>query len=425
MTKVLGLAVAFALSATLASCASLETPSLDVTQDAGTTMLSAERLEVLEDQFRRRVESGEAPGYVMMIATGDEIVFRSTMGLRDIENEAPLQEDTKFRIASMTKPVTAVAILTLLERGDLQLSDPVSDYIPEIGNMRVRNPDGTLVDPDRDITIRDLLTHTSGIGYRFDDTSELGQAYNEAAPYQKADTLEEATSIIASQSLYFSPGGRFFYSYSTDILGRVIEVVAGEPFNDYLDRVIFTPLGMSDTGFNLPDTDRDRTAIVYMQQDDGSLSPTPGDVFGDPFEATTWPSGGAGLVSTAPDYMRFAMMLEGEGSYKGMQILSPASVELMASDHLPQDLQDRIARTPLAGIGIGLGVAVVKDPAATGRLGAEGDFAWGGHYDTQFFISPEYGLSAVILTQLQPAPGAPDNETMNLFKTLVLSSVIE
>jgi CubicO group peptidase (beta-lactamase class C family) len=388
-------------------------------------MLSSQRLEILKQTFQSRVDQGLAPGYVIVIAHNGKLAYTSVIGFRDIEAQDPLALDTKFRIASMTKSVTAVAILTLLEQGKLKLSDPVRAFVPEIGSMKVRNPDGTLVAPDRDITILDLLTHTSGIGYRFDDKSEIGKAYLDAAPYEKANSLRGAVAIIASQDLYFSPGKQILYSYSTDVLGRVVEVAYGEPFPAYLDRAIFKPLGMQDTSFLLPESDRDRTAIVYTLPPGESLKPVAGDIFGDPFDSETWPSGGAGLISTAPDYIRFAMMLEAGGSLDGVQILSPASVDLMTADHLPRRIQDQIANSPLAGMGVGLGVAVVKDPAVIGRLGAKGDFGWGGHYDTQFFVSPEYGIGAVILTQVQPAPNAQDSDTMNLFKTLVLSSIIE
>lgn len=411
-------------------CSALLTASCAPQQDAKTPLeitraMSLDRLSKMTGTFAARVEDGEASGYVIMVARDGNVVFEETIGLRDIKRELPMTIDTKFRIASMTKPVTAVAILTLLEEGKISLDDPVKDFLPEIGAMRVQNPDGDSTQPGRDMSIRDLSTHTSGIGYRFDADSPLGQSYIEAAPYENASSLTEAVQLISQQDLYFDPGERFFYSYSTDVLGRIVEVVSGEPFEAYTKRVIFNPLGMSDTSFTISEDDRNRIGSVYTKPPNEDLVEMPGDLFGDPFNPQTWPSGGAGLISTAPDYIRFAMMLEQGGSYEGVQILSPASVKLMASDHLPDNLQQQLLMTPLAGVGIGLSVAVVKDPARIGRLGAVGDFAWGGHYDTQFFVSPEYGIAAVIMTQLQPHPDADDTDTMTLFKTQVLAAMID
>jgi len=385
--------------------------------------MSHSRLDQLASSFADRVNSGETAGHVMIVSRHGKIVFENAYGVRDLQTGEAMHINTKFRIASMTKPVTAVAVLSLLEQGKLALSDPVKNYIPEIAQMQVRNPDGSRSPAKRDMTIRDLFTHTSGIGYRFDPVSELGKAYIEAAPYEKADSLEEAVRIIAAQDLYFTPGEKFLYSYSTDILGRIVEVVSGENFADYAERVIFKQLGMQDTSFTISEADKDRLASVYTKAPDQSLTPVPGDLFGNPFDPKTWPSGGAGLISTAPDYIRFAMMLVNQGSLDGVQILSPASVELMGSDHLPRAVQEQLEMSPLAGVGMGLGVAVTKDAARTGRLGASGDMAWGGHYDTQFFVSPRYGIAAVIMTQLQPHPEAPSTDTMALFKTQVLASV--
>lgn len=398
-------------------------PADGLTWSEGPGDMSYSRLDQMTSFFADRVNSGETAGFVIIVARHGKIVLENAYGARDLQTGAAMQMDTKFRIASMTKPVTAVAVLSLLEQGKLALNDPVKNYLPEISQMQVRNPDGSKSPAKRDMTIRDLFTHTSGIGYRFDPVSDLGKAYIEAAPYQKASSLEDAVRIIAAQDLYFTPGEKFLYSYSTDILGRVVEVVSGENFSDYTERVIFKPLGMHDTGFTIPAADKDRLATVYAKAPDQSLKPVPGDLFGNPFDAKTWPSGGAGLISTAPDYMRFAMMLGNQGSLDGVQILSPASVELMGSDHLPKAVQEQLEMSSLAGVGMGLSVAVIKDAARTGRLGASGDVAWGGHYDTQFFVSPRYGIAAVFMTQLQPHPDAAPTDTMALFKTQVLASV--
>ncbi len=394
------------------------------TSEASKAGMSAARLELMGQAFADRVANGDAAGYVIMVARRGEVVFSRASGAQALNPKAPMELNTKFRIASMTKPIAAVAALTLIEQGRLNLSDPVKKYLPDFAAMQVRDSDGSLSAQKRDMTIRDLMIHTSGIGYRFDMTSELGKAYIAAAPYEKARTLAEATEIIARQQLYFQPGERFLYSYGFDVLGRVIEVVAKEKFEDYLARVIFRPLDMRDTSFTIAAADRSRLATVYSKRN-GALQLMPGTLFGDPLDPQTWPSGGAGLISTARDYLRFAAMLERGGTLEGVQIVSPASVALMTSNHFPPALRERAASGPLAGLAMGLGVAVVEDAGRTGVLGAPGDFAWGGHYDTQFFVSPRFGVAAVILSQVQPTPGAPDPTTMRDFKSMVLAAVRE
>jgi CubicO group peptidase (beta-lactamase class C family) len=385
--------------------------------------MSAARLDRLTQTFDARVKAGEAAGYVWLVARHGQLVTQQSVGVQTLGSAEPMRTDTLFRIASMTKPVTAVAALTLIEQGKLSLADPVKRYLPEVGAMRVQEPAGTLVQPKRDITIRDLLIHTSGIGYRFDTTTPLGKAYVAAAPYETGTSLADAVSRIAAQPLYFHPGERILYSYGFDVLGRVIEVITGEPFERYVARTIFTPLGMRDTRFSLEANARNRLATAYQKQEDGSLKPMPGTLFGDPFNPAVWPSGGAGLISTAPDYLRFAQMLLNGGVLGGVRILSPASVALMTSDHLPTTLKPRLTGTPLEGQRFGLGVAVVDQLGRSAGLAGEGDYGWGGHYDTQFFISPAYDVVAVLFSQRQPRPGEEDLNTLRLFKSLVLGAV--
>ncbi|MGB3754337.1 MAG: serine hydrolase domain-containing protein [Parerythrobacter sp.] len=386
--------------------------------------MSATRLQAIDREFERRVQLGEASGYAIAISRRGKPVHRAAIGRQSIGGPA-ITQTTMFRIASMTKPVTAVAMLRLVEQGKLSLTDPVERYVPAIGTMQVRLPDGTKQEVKRPIQIRDLLTHISGIGYRFDTQSELGQAYVSAAPYEKAHSLEEAVAFIAQQDLFFQPGESFLYSYGLDVAGLVVQKVSGQPFEDFLEQEIFLPLGMKDTGFSVAPADADRLATVYKPGGGTTPEPAPGTVFGDPLDAGTWPSGGAGLISTAEDYLRFATMLERGGSCDGTQILSPASIALMTADHMPPTLRTKVAGTPLGGIGLGLGVAVTLDPGRSGALAAQGDYGWGGYYDTQFFISPRYDLAAVILTQREKAADAPDTDTLAVFKAMTLAAVIE
>lgn len=390
----------------------------------GSAAMSEIRLAALDAEFAGRVRDGEAAGYAYMIARHGQIVHRGAAGSRAFGGAA-MSEDTLFRIASMTKPVTAVAVLRLMEQGKLSLDDSVADYLPEVGSMQVRQPDASTRPPVRPIKVRDLLTHLSGIGYRFDRESPLGREYIEAAPFQKAATLAEAVDVIGRLDLFFDPGSRFLYSYGLDVAGRLVEVVSGQSFDAFLRAEIFDPLAMYDTGFFVPADKRPRVAQVYGKAENGGLSPRPGDVFGDPFNRATWPSGGAGLISTPRDYIRFAMMLENGGSLDGVQVLSPASLAMMTADHMPIALREKVAGTPLEAMGLGLGVAITLAPERSGTLSGKGDFGWGGYYDTQFFVSPEYGIAAVIMTQYERRAGEPERDTLQIFKTLTLAAVTQ
>lgn len=404
------------LACTSAHAEPAETPSPEL------SAMSEHRLAALDIEFARRVRVSEAAGFVYIIARDGKIVHRGEAGTQSLGGPS-MSEDTLFRIASMTKPVTAVAVLRLVEQGKLSLDDPVGKYLPPIGAMQVRLPDGSIRPPERPVKVRDLLTHLSGIGYRFDEDSALGREYVAAAPYERAASLEEAVSAIGQLDLFFDPGSRFLYSYGLDVAGRLVEVISGTSFDAFLRAEIFDPLAMHDTGFFVPEEKRVRLAEVYGEAEDGGLMPRPGDIFGDPFDPATWPSGGAGLISSPRDYIRFAMMLENGGALEGVQVLSPASLALMTADHMPQTLREKIAGTPLEAIGLGLGVAVTLDAGRGGTLAAKGDFGWGGYYDTQFFVSPQFGIAGVIMTQYEKRPDEPDRDTLATFKTLTLAAV--
>ena len=417
-----GRAIAAALLSTAAAIAFAQSGE-DAMPEPSIVGMSTNRLADIDAEFEKRVSKDEATGYVIVIAREGKIIHRANVGRQSIGGPR-ITQNTRFRIASMTKPITSVAVLRLVEQGRLNLTDPVGDYLPEIGQMMVLDKDGTRRAPSRQIQVRDLLTHMSGLGYRFDPNSELGNRYIDAAPFQKATSLEHAVSRISELDLFFDPGSRFLYSYGHDVAGRLVEVVSGEPFEAFLKAQIFDPLDMPSTGFALRSEDAADLATVYTKGEDGALLEAPGEVFGDPL-GTPWPSGGAGLISTAADYIRFAMMLENNGSLDGVQVLSPASVAIMTADHTPAKLKALMAGTPLDGVGIGLGVGVVLEPGRTGKLSAAGDFAWGGYYDTQFFVSPEYDMAAVILTQYEKRDDEDDRDTLDVFKAMTLAAIKE
>jgi CubicO group peptidase (beta-lactamase class C family) len=303
----------------------------------------------------------------------------------------------------MTKPVTAVAALLLIEAGRLGLDDPVERYLPAASGIRVAasrtfGADGALatVPASPRMTVRHLLTFTAGIGHE-EDPSDLGRLWAERNLYAGSGTLAERIDRVLTAPLYEQPGEVWRYGWSADVLARVVEVAAGEPFEAFLERRIFGPLGMASTGFLRPGEERRGLARVYTQDADGELvpvDPPASDVF-------DWPPGGGGLVSTAGDYMRFALMLWNRGSYAGVRILAPESVELMTRPHVPSGV---LAEEDIAGLGWGFGLAVVVDSDATPMSDRDGDFWWSGYYATTFFVSPETGLVGVVLAQNKPGP---------------------
>jgi CubicO group peptidase (beta-lactamase class C family) len=375
---------------------------------------SSQGLSSMDAHFAAAVAAGQRAGYVICLGRAGTPLHQSAIGVSDLERRTPMTPHTLFRIASLTKLVTSVATLQLMEEGRLELDDPVGRYIPEIGAMQVaispETPDERRP-PARPMTIRHLMLHLSGIGYRFDAASELGRRYQSLELFHRPGTLAEAVRALAELPLYADPGDRVIYSFSTDVLGRLVEVVSGEPFASRIGRKILNPLGMHDTGFHLSEARRSELATVYLTAADGSLEASDTEVFGDPFDAERWTSGGAGLISTGPDYLRFLMALERRGPLGGARILSPATVDLLSRNHLPPNVLARLDATPLAGLGFGLGSAVVLDSArAAGHYG-DGDCFWSGHFDTQYLFSHSTGLAAVIMTQWRETPGSPPSRT--------------
>ncbi len=346
---------------------------------------------------------GLQSGYVAMFAREGRVVHATTAGYADIASRTPMQLATQFRIASMTKPVTAVAAMILVEEGRLGLDDPVARYIPAAAELRVAtsqnaSADGTIesVPLDEPLTLRHLLTFSSGIGAR-DDTSDLGRLWAERDIYAGSGPLALRVDRILTAPLYEKPGTRWRYGWSADVLARVVEVASGEPFGEFVAERILEPLGMTSTGFRTTGSARDGLATIYTQDADGDLVVVePPDS-----EALDWTPGGSGLVSTAGDYMRFALMLWNGGTYQGIQILKPETVALMTRAHVPSGvLEDE----GIDGLGWGLGLAVVVDADATPTIDRTGDYWWSGYYGTTFFVSPETGLIGIVLSQNQPGP---------------------
>jgi CubicO group peptidase (beta-lactamase class C family) len=388
--------------------------------------LSAERLERLNDALQAYVDNGELAGAVTLVARRGRIAYFEAFGNRDREANAPMQTDAIFRIASQSKAVVSVAAMTLVEEGKLLLTDPAGKYLPELmaTTVAVAQEGGTgydVVKARRPITVRDLLTHTSGYGYGTGVGGDLWTAAGQTGYYfaDKDETIRDSVRRIASLPAHAQPGTQWIYGYSTDILGALVEVVAGQPLDQVLRERIFEPLGMRDTEFYLTRGKENRLAAVYSMND-GKLerAPTPGDAVGQG-HYVDGPrrnfSGGAGLLSTATDYARFLQMLLNGGTLDGRRILGRKTVELMTTSHL-----DTIAFN--AGQGFGLGFYVVEDLGARGSPGSVGEFGWGGAYHTTYWIDPREQLVVVYMTQLVPAGDVDDQAKL---RALVYQAIVD
>lgn len=381
--------------------------------DAGT---SRERFARLEHTLAAHVERGELAGVASLVARHGEVVHFAATGLRDRERGAPLTRDTIYRIYSMTKPITSVAVMMLVERGQLLLADPVSKHIPELAGMRVlRTPDSPLTDvvaAPREMTVRDLLTHTSGLasappGFA---SKAIEQAYFEADLRGSQTKLPPAEWIarLARIPLAHPPGTKFLYGVSTDVLGHLVSVVSGKPLEDFLQSEIFEPLGMRDTAFFVPDEKLDRFAANYGPGEGGGLALVDAPATSRYRQPPAFPSGAGGLVSTIDDYLRFGEMLRRGGELDGVRLLSRKSIELMTTNHLSESERDvPMLSGWFPGQGFGLGFSVVDALAPGGTLGSVGQYGWGGAAGTYFWVDPEEQLVAILMIQLLPPGGIP------------------
>jgi CubicO group peptidase (beta-lactamase class C family) len=390
--------------------------------EPGDVRISATRLERLRGVLQRHVDAGRLAGGVAAVVRNGRTVPLAPVGTMDVESRRPMRPDAIFRIYSMTKPITSVAVLILLEEGKLRLGDPVSKYVPELANRKVlAAPDGPLeqlVDAEREMTVRDLLTHTSGLTYGFMGKGPINARYEEiSGPVGKRSTDDLATWVrrLGALPLVYQPATLWNYSVSTDVLGHLVAVVSGKPFDVFLRERIFAPLDMRDTDFWVPADKLDRLAANYRTGDDGKLALF--DAAPQSSYATRPPflSGGGGLVSTARDYARFAQMLLAGGELDGRRILARKTVELMTLDHLSDaERSAPFLKRISAGSGFGLGVSVVIDAAAHGRPGSAGSYGWGGAAGTHFWVDPREELACVVMVQnMHPAVLSlpPDVET--------------
>ena len=393
--------------------------------------MSSDRLDRLTQQMESYVLENQLSGGVTLVLRHGKIAYFDAFGYRDTESKDNMEIDDIFRIASQTKAMISVGIMILQEKGQLLISDPVGKYIPKYNSttVAVKTEDGYKVVPaNRQITIRDLLTHTAGVGWGFGPGGDQWKKADIIGWYfaHRKTSIQSTVNQISSLPMDAQPGEQFVYGLSTDILGALIEVVSGQPLDKFLQKGIFNPLEMTDTHFYLPVNKHHRLSTVYSSTENGiALSPNPGKRIGagmigqghyinGPRKSF---SGGAGLLSTAEDYATFLQMMLNGGTFNKQRILSRKSVELMTVDHLGS-----IEFPWTNGVGFGLGFSIVKDLGKRGTLGSEGEFGWGGAYHSTYWVDPKEDLVVVYFTQLIPANNIDDQQKL---RSLIYQAIID
>jgi len=376
--------------------------------------LSTARLERLSEALRSRAASGHIPGAVALICRNDRVAYYEAFGKRDPLAADPMQKDAIFRIYSMTKAIVSVATMMLWEEGHLLLADPVAKYLPEFADGKVLTETGP-APANSPMTVQDLLRHTSGLTYEFRGTGPVHRAYAEAKVFRRNQTNAEQSATLGGLPLEFHPGTQFQYSRSTDVLGRLIEVISGETLGAHLKRRILDPLGMADSGFHVPGPDLPRLAGGHAKDPDTGADVVLLDVS----KPVTFESGGGGMVSTTMDYARFLQMLLNNGSLSGTRLLGRKTIELMTSDHLGD--MPRPADMIGPGFGFGLGFAVRTAPGMGTTPGSVGQYYWGGAAGTTFWVDPAERLFAVMMIQ---ATGQREYYRM-LFRDMVYAAIAD
>jgi CubicO group peptidase (beta-lactamase class C family) len=388
--------------------------------------MSAERLARITTTFKKAIDAGDMPGVVIMVARDGKLVYQQALGMQDQARGTPMALDSIFRIYSMTKPIVSVAAMTLVEEGKLGLHEPVSKYIPEFKDMTVGvetfNPaTGTTsfstVPAKRPITVQDLLRHTSGLTYGvFVPKTQIGKLYADANLWQQK-TIEDFSKALAKIPLRNEPGTVWEYGHSTDVLGRVVEVVSGQPLDAFVSERVLKPLKMVNTGWDVP-ADKQNLIAEGKAGGDKDWDPT---VMLDPRKKATLFAGGHAMVSTAGDYLRFAQMLVNGGELDGARILSRKTIQYMASNHVTPEISKGPNWLPGPGYGFGLGFGVRLETGMSEWMGTPGEFYWGGYAGTAFWVDPKEKLVPVLMMQ---APGKRAHYR-TLFRDLVYQSLVD
>lgn len=379
--------------------------------------LSSNRLKHIQPWMQKYLDENKLPGSTTLVARHGQVVYCESLGYRDLEERQPMTADTILRIYSMTKPITSVAAMMLYEEGNFQLDDPVAEFIPSFNDLQVYvsgSGDKMITEPlNRPMTIHHLLTHTSGLIYGMGDSGPLPELYKQySTDFGTHDgKLVDAVERLSKIPLAFQPGERWNYGVSTDVLGRLVEVISGQSLDDFFQNRILKPLNMHDTGFALPVAKVDRFAALYECTEDDNLFLRESPQNSPMVDTVQTFSGGGGLVSTLGDYFRFTELLRRKGELDGVRLLGRKTLEYMTRNHLPGDLADMgqptFNETTYEGIGYGLGFSVMLDPAKALVMGSPGEYAWGGYASTAFWIDPLEDLTVIYLTQLIPSSAYP------------------
>jgi len=397
--------------------------------------MSKAAFDRLDDHLKQRyVNAGRFPGTQLLVYRRGKVVHSAVQGFADIERKAPVRDDTIFRIYSMTKPITSVAFMMLVEEGRVALDEPVHKYIPEWKNLGVfqagNAPAFLTKPPSRPMLIVDLLRHTSGLTYAFQQRSNVDAAYRQMkiGEVEKAGTLQSMIDDLAKIPLEFSPGEAWNYSVSTDVIGYLVGKISGKPFERFLKERILDPLGMNDTGFFVSADKAHRFAACYSADPQGGLTLQDDPTTSSFLSMPSFISGGGGLCSTVADYLTFCRALLNRGELGGVRLIGPKTLALMTSNHLPggrtlpEMSRSMFSEANYNGIGFGLGWSVTMDPAQTLIPGSAGEFAWGGAATTSFWIDPAEELIAIFMTQVMPSSTYPIRREL---RTMVYAAITD
>ena len=387
---------------------------------------STERLYRINNLMTRYVESGKLAGTVTCVARHGQLAHLESCGYQNFENKTPMVADSIFRIYSMTKPITSVALMILYEESLFNLTDEVSQYIPTFKDVKVLGENGELEPPIRPMTIQDLLRHTAGLSYGgYADTKlAVDKLYDEANLFSNKITSEEFVNYITNLPLAFHPGSKWHYSVATDVVGYLVELLSNMSLGDFMQEKIFDPLGMTDTAFEIESSRLNRFCTLYGKAPDsdfGVLDLPESSEFLPPVKMD---SGGGGLVSTTADYLKFAQFMLNKGELNGVRLLAPKTAELMTSNHLTSNLLPIAfeGSVPMMGTGFGLGFSVTLDVAQNAVMGSVGEHGWGGYAETFFWIDPKENLIALLMTQYLPSQTYPIRKE---FRTAVYQALMK
>ena len=362
------------------------------------------QLSRLDASMQRAVDKGHLNGIQVLLARRDKPFHFASFGWQDKENDVPMAADTIFRIYSMTKPVVSVAAMMLFEEGHLQIADPVGEYLPAFHNLKVYVDENTTANLERPVLVRDLLMHTAGLTYGFDESHPVDRMYAEAHVLDRQLPPDEALDRLCRIPLVSQPGSLWRYSIATDVLGLVVAAVTGKTLGESLNEMIFEPLEMKDTRFQVPAEDLDRLSVNYQTNHYGQLVPMPNPDRDPVVIGVKSESGGGGLVGTTADYFRFAQMLLNEGTLEGVRLLGPRTVRYMATNHLKENMEVfGNVDGGYGAYGFGLGFRVLMRPGRHRHLSGVGEYGWAGAANTYFWIDPNADLLGIFMSQLMPS----------------------